>query len=275
MKQREGSMEIRCGPIVKMMGAPMLRLLASAAAVAMLSTAVYAADLPLPDEPIPEAVVSPAFSWTGPYIGVFAGFAFMDDIDLIDVNGYNGGGGAGDFSYDPDGGFIGGGTGGYNLQWGMAVLGVEANAAWLNIDDDAQFPPFVGVRTGADSVAAIETDFYGDITGRLGVAFNRFLAYGRGGAAFTHAEVSFTDTDPVGLTLVSGTSADDWLFGWTVGGGLEFAVTNNWTVRGEYMFTQFDETISHTATNSAGGTNTFDHEIDDLQIVKFGAAYKF
>jgi outer membrane immunogenic protein len=250
----------------------MKRLFLSTAALALLSGGALAADLPA-YEPPPVAVASPVvYDWTGFYVGLFAGYGW-GDVDVTDVDGYNGGGGAGDFSYDTNG-FYAGAYGGFNMQWNWVVAGIEGEAAWLDLDDSAQFPPYVGVRLADDSRASIDTGFYGTITGRLGVALDRVLIYGKGGVALADVDVSYIDTDPAGTTLVAGTTADDWLTGWTLGGGIEAAVGQHFVLRGEYMFTDLGD-ISHVATASSGATFEFQHEVDNLQTVKVGAAYKF
>src|SRR5215207_7182882 len=109
-----------------MKGPPMLRLLASTAAAALVSSAAFAADLPMPEEALP--IASPTmFDWTGAYIGVGGGFGWLD-LDRETTAGFAN-------SYDADGFFVGGQVG-YNQQWGWFVGGVELDGNWAEIDGD-------------------------------------------------------------------------------------------------------------------------------------------
>ncbi|WP_169738475.1 outer membrane protein [Afifella pfennigii] len=251
----------------------MRKLLLSTAAVALLGGTAVAADLPT-YEPAPVApVVTPTYDWTGGYVGLFAGWGW-GDVNVSDINGYNAAPPGGNFGYDTDG-FYGGLYGGYNFQWNWVVAGLEAEAAWLNFDDNAQFPGFVGVpgRAG-DSVASVESDFYGSLTARLGIGLDRVLVYAKGGVAFLNTDFSYVDTNATGTTLVAGTSNDDWLAAWTLGGGVEVAATDNVVVRAEYMYADFGD-VSHTATTAGGAPFTFRHELDDVHTIKLGVAWKF
>src|SRR5439155_15056670 len=75
------------------------------------------------------------------------------------------------------------------------------------------------------------------VTGRLGVTWGRALIYGKGGWAGADVEVAARNNAGVPF-LPSNTSANGetkWMNGWTVGGGMEFAIADRWTVRAEYM----------------------------------------
>jgi outer membrane immunogenic protein len=234
------------------------------AVLAALSSPTLAADVMV------EAPVATIYNWSGAYAGLFAGGAW-GTVDVIDEDGYNVTGFS--HSYDTSG-FFGGVHAGYNWQFNNIVAGVEAELGYLGFDDSAQFPDYVGVRLPTDSVASIETDFYASLTGRLGYAFDNILVYAKGGIAGLNTEVSFTDTDPAGATLVSGTSDSDFLVGYTIGGGVEVGLTPNWTIKGEYMFADFGD-ISHTALADNGTFFTFNHELSEVHTVKAGISYKW
>ena len=67
--------------------------------------------------------------------------------------------------------------------------------------------------------------------------------------------------------------------GWTVGGGLEYAVTNNWSVRAEYRYTDFGTTNSVLVNSFPGfngdslGAAIYTHFIENC--VQVGFSYKF
>ena len=162
-------------------------------------------------------------NWTGFYLGGHLGYGWQkDDNRLRDLDGYNG---AGNFTYSAEGGF-GGAQAGFNLQLQKVVVGIEGEFG-LGFAGQAQFPAFVGARTSADSVASVDFDRYATVTGRLGVlATDRLLIYGKAGWGWVHANASFTDTDPIGITLTSGTSRSANLDGAVWGGGIEYALNS-------------------------------------------------
>jgi outer membrane immunogenic protein len=185
----------------------MAKLLASVAALAVVTGSAIAADLPVPIiEPVPQA-----FSWTGFYAGAAAGYAFGDaEVNIGEPK---------DRNFDVDGWTIGA-FAGFNWQaWRSFVTGIEADVDWTDIQGDESVG---GGHVGAD------VNWQGSIRGRVGYAFNRALLYGTGG--FALADI---DTDvPGGGDDGSGT---EW--GWTLGAGLDYAVTDRIFLRGEYRYT--------------------------------------
>lgn len=190
-------------------------LLATAAAVTIVSTA-SAADLrPRPIAP----VLPPPFSWTGCYLGGFAGGAWVDDTIVLPVN------------LRVDSSFIGGGTLGCNWQpigtpW---VLGIEGELGYIDLSGSASVPFGPNVIFASAKIG----NTYGMVTGRLGYAVDRILFYAKGGAAFV--DESVTVFTPAFVATASNNGAH-----WTIGGGIEWAFGNNWTLKAEYMFIGLD-----------------------------------
>ncbi|MBA3446570.1 MAG: porin family protein, partial [Pseudaminobacter sp.] len=239
----------------------MKRFLLGTVFAAFSLSSAWAADAVIEDAV--EIPIASVYDWSGAYIGVFAGGG-RGNADVFDLDVYNDTGLT--QSSDPSG-FFGGAYAGYNWQFNSIVAGVEAELGYLGLDDSAQFPGFIGVRSPTDSLATIDTDFYASLTARLGYAFDNILIYAKGGVAGLNTEVSYIDNDPIGTTLVSGTSESDFLIGYTVGGGVEVGINQNWRLKGEYMFADFGD-ISHTATASGGGQFAFSHELDEVHTAK-------
>lgn len=184
----------------------MKRAFVAGAALLALGSVAAAADLPAP-QPYYKApaFVPPPFSWSGFYLGV------------------NGGGGFGSSNWDTAGsintsGGLVGGTIGYNYQINRFVVGVEGDVDWAGIS---------GSTTTAACPAGCKTgdSWLSTARGRIGYAADRFLPYVTGGAAFGNI-----DATTAGLTTTT-TNA-----GWTVGAGLEFAITPNWSAKAEYLY---------------------------------------
>ena len=95
--------------------------------------------------------------------------------------------------------------------------------------------------------------------GRVGVAWDRLLFYGTVGAAFQN--VKFAVTAPP-LTTPLATTVD--AVGWTAGGGVEFAILPNWSVKAEYLYVNFN--------NQTIGPGTFTL-IEN--VVRGGVNYRF
>ncbi|NLH81412.1 MAG: porin family protein [Phyllobacteriaceae bacterium] len=249
----------------------MSRLTFTALAVsALLVGSASAADMSMKAAPVAAPASAAAFSWTGAYVGGSAGYAWGWS-KVTDQNGYNSLGSS--FSYHPDGGIFGLHAG-YNLQYDMFVVGAEAELGWLGLDGGAQYPAYVGTRSADDSRASIRTDFYTALTARVGVTpMDLLLVYGKGGVAFANLKTSFIDPDPIGTTLVSGTSRTTFKAGWTVGGGLEYALADNWVARVEYDHYDFGKQ-SHTATSAGGGSFGFEHAVR-ADVVRVGVSYLF
>jgi outer membrane immunogenic protein len=221
--------------------------------------AASAADLPLKAPPAPFV---PRFSWTGCYIGghVGAGLARTDW-----TNTFNGTATGdllpGDSFSESDTGFVGGGQLGCNYQIDQWVLGLEGTFAGSTIQHDFANNIF----GGADDIFSAEINSIATVTGRLGYALDTWLLYIKGG--YAGADVDFSFSDP----SVSG-GESNWHNGWTVGGGVEYALTPNWILGLEYNYINL-ETKSHELGAGLGGY-TFDVD-PRIQEVLARVSYKF
>ena len=181
------------------------------------ATNAIAADMGLPPPP-PAAFVAlpPSPLWTGFYVGASGGGAWDP------TGGYNTNCGSACTAAETAlAGAVGGLQVGYNYQLGVMVLGAEAQFSASSLR--GSYPALDGVDTLTTSV-----DYFGTVTGKLGVAVGNLLIYGKGGGAWTHTNNSDFNV-PENLTFTS----NYWQMGWTVGGG-EYALSPNWSVRLEY-----------------------------------------
>jgi opacity protein-like surface antigen len=176
------------------------------------------------DGPVPAAY---SYNWTGPYIGGYFGSMWGDEHWR-----YVGGGG----TAEPDfAGYIAGGQAGYNVQFGRVVVGIEADYGHSNAKGGVSCP------NAFDYTCEAEADRVASVTGRLGYTWGRALFYGKGGWAGADVTVQTKRNDlspiPPSGTPVNGTS--EWVSGWTIGGGVEFALTDRWSAKAEYMHYDF------------------------------------
>jgi len=222
------------------------------ASVLGLTSLASAADMAVKARPAPLPV--PVFSWTGCYIGVNGGgiwsegnrhvrptgqflvdptFATRPDLLAYVTQ---------DYRVDKSGGTAGGQIG-CNFQSGAWVVGVEGDAAWTGINDSLSVtypatPFFNGIGLLPRTVTIThQLDGLGTIRGRLGYAFDRLLVYGTGGLAIGRVRSSYLQnffTVAAGLTDFG--SASETRLGWTVGAGLEYAFSANWSAKAEYLY---------------------------------------
>jgi len=170
------------------------------------------------------------------------------------------------------------------------VLGLEGEAGYMRLSGNAFDPrTIISTQTVLDVLGSAKVgDWYGMVTGRLGYAWDRWLLYVKGGAAFVPTEASVLDACQntgigCGNWLIS-TSGSKTVTTWTVGGGLEWAFAQSWSVKGEYMFIGLNngsgfQTCGPVTTPSgailAGGPFCFDHRFDGIHTAKIGLNYRF
>jgi outer membrane immunogenic protein len=202
-------------------------------AVLASASAAFAADMPQAAVPYSRApaMVDPGVNWTGFYIGAMGGYGWSDQVRATAL-----GLTATASSTDINGGF-GGGTLGYNWQYGQAVFGLEADAAWSDIKDTGLVAPGV---TLTDRVQA-----FGSVTGRIGLAANAALFYVKGGYAWADNQLS---ASAFGLTG----SESHMHNGWTIGAGLEYMFLPNWSGKIEYMYADYSN-ATYVAAAVPGG----------------------
>ena len=210
----------------------MRKLLGGAALSLCLVAPAMAADLRMPVKAAPAPVVA-AFSWTGCYIGGHVG-GLWGRTEWTNPDVPNGGDNA--FNQDVDyTKFTGGGHIGCNYQVNSWVVGIEGDASWVDVDK-------YGIADLGDRDEILRTKFnwYASIRGRLGVAANRHLFYGTGGVAFSRVRNSYENYDDATLTVLDDPiSLATRSTGWVAGGGWEYAFTNNWIARAEYLHFHF------------------------------------
>jgi outer membrane immunogenic protein len=218
----------------KVSGVQTMKRIALVAVLSAMAIPALAADLPRRQGGQSfQPSTLPAFTWTGFYVGL------------------NGGAGWGKFTRDARGidgrtGFVGGATLGYNQQIGNFVAGLEGDYNYSGIEGRA----FGLVKGGLSS--------FGTVRGRLGFAFDRALVYGTGGYAFGFGNVE-----------VLGLKDNRTHQGYVVGGGVEYAFTQNISAKAEYLYMPLGKQNYFSAFGAPiqAGLNT--------SVVRAGVNYRF
>jgi outer membrane immunogenic protein len=205
-------------------------------------------------EPLPSGKemkqVAPAppecdYTWTGFYFGGNAGYGWgsadthfdplPDAATFVDLAPQT-------LNPDPSG-FIGGGQVGYNWQWNKwLVLGVETDFQGSDIEGSHRRSPFLdfdGDIANDDPNVFLEAhermQWFGTARGRIGFApLCRLLVYATGGLAYGNVDYSAQTNFDNGFTY--STKFSETNVGWTVGGGLEYAISHHWSVKAEYLY---------------------------------------
>ena len=194
-----------------------VRVLILGSAMSLMAAPAFAADVgeaPLYTAP-PATTYESGFDWSGPYLGVLAGYGFGDFDSGSNVDG-----------------LLGGVYGGFNHQFGSAVYGLELD----------------GVVSGADGSSG-NVDWLSTARIRAGHTRDNMLFYGTGGLAVAGASVAGDDQTHLG---------------WTLGAGVEAALTDRITGRFEYQYTNLND------QNYATTTTGF-----DMHAVRVGLGLQF
>jgi outer membrane immunogenic protein len=232
--------------------------LAAASAVVLWLSALpaFAADLdlPPPPPPLPELRAS-VTDWSGLYIGGQLGVSCFEasytNEDLFTTDPFNVGGCAG----------MGGVYGGYNYQIGSSfVVGIES-------DYNAAFDGHLWFQPGPPADVNTYVDDLITVRGRLGwLASDNTMIFATGGVGWLGTEVD---------ALVGGAaefaSRSETLVGFVVGGGLEHAWTENFHIKAEYLYGNFDgkEYTLDACSCAVSGSDV------EMHTFRVGASYNF
>ncbi len=244
-----------------------MRFFPIAAALLLSPAMAFAADLPNVKGP-PVYVPPPVFSWTGFYLGANGGYGWSEGSSgLVTATIPNEGSEsfAGE-SVDSHGG-IAGGQLGYNFQLGNLVLGGEGDFDWSGISGNTIPDPQNG--PALESLLTAKQRWLSTVRARIGYAFGPVLVYATGGLAIT--DVSITDTKLVN-SADTPRSGSNTHVGGTIGGGVEWAFADHWSVKVEYLYLKLDN--ENYFANTARAGLGFDAYLD-VHTIKVGLNYRF
>jgi outer membrane immunogenic protein len=222
--------------------------LAFAVAVLLPMPSALAADLDVP----PPELRSASFDWSGPYIGVFGAAVAVDgsfDGVCSCATVYT------DIEHSGIG-YAGGILGGWNYQMDSFVMGVEGDWAF-------------GGTVATNDEPTIDTDLsfnnIATLRARAGFALDNTLLYVTGGLAAVDMEF--------GAVITNHVNDSKWVYGWTAGGGLEHAFSDNFSGRIEYLYVGLDD--ADFAVVDGATTLDATQEFNDIHMVRVGLTYNF
>jgi outer membrane immunogenic protein len=247
---------------------------------AVTLTTAHAADLAV------KAPAEPSYNWSGCYVGLNGGAGgggskfntFVGGGTLLGATdaaavAQTGGTGSGDATS-----VLGGGQAGCNWQSATLIYGVEGDFDYFR--SNPQLVNGNGTLTsgaGFSVTQSLKTNYLATVRPRIGIAADHNLFYVTAGVAFTKVNYTETYLDGNVPPGIGSALASKSLVGWTVGAGWEYAWTNNWTFRAEYLFAKFPTTNAFgTIADGTGAANPLQGSADfTAQIARVGVSYKF
>jgi outer membrane immunogenic protein len=174
---------------------------------------------------------------------------------------------------DNDGAELGGLLG-YNYQWRCWVLGLEADGGYLWARDSADSGIFSEPNLLDKHVrTSFKTRYLLTIAPRIGYACGRWLPYVTGGLAVGDLDFSQEIRTP-DSDFRQGGSTDNTNAGWMVGGGLQYALTDHWSIRGQYQYIDLGDVDFSSAGNTVPTTGFHRAELTEHNV-SFAVMYKF
>jgi outer membrane immunogenic protein len=251
----------------------LIRLTILFCACAALALTVMAGPEPLPSGKEMKQVAPaplPECNWTGFYIGLNVGGQFgHSETKDIEFNYFDR-----PWGYS-ESGVVAGGQVGYNYQWNWLVLGVEIDGGYMNLEGRGAEPGF-----DPDAFGESDSDFYTTFRGRLGIARHNWLFYATGGGIGVNYKTRFIEdvaTAPNDFGLIDA-HKQEFNWGYTVGGGLEYMFGCHWSIKAEYLYFALDRQqfsgINTGNVRDFGNTHPFNGDTAG-HIVRAGLNYKF
>lgn len=265
----------------------MQKLLLAGIAILALSGQASAADSPTKTGPVYKAApaAAPAWSWAGAYIGINVGGTWgktdivytppggPDGFIPVDVAIY----GAGATRTLDRRRFTGGGQIGYNSQASNVVTGVELDFGYLGRSDSFS-GSFLGVWGLQNVNITSKSGWLFTARGRLGVAINPWLFYGTAGVALTNAVSIGNNWNPALGFRDASIDTTSPRVGLVAGGGAEYALQPNMSLKLEYLHLRFEDSPSvvtagmlNTAVNVVHHYDVTTHQ----HIIRAGLNYRF
>jgi outer membrane immunogenic protein len=257
----------------------MKKLLLGTFLLAIAGPAV-AADMPLKAAP----PMAPIFSWSGCYIGGTAGWYHSKSdfagiptgawttapaLDVAILTGVS----AGSFSKD---GFIGGGEVGCNIVADNRFLfGIEFDLSdWRPNSSSAVTVAGPVAATTITATTSVNASWLATFRPRFGVTYDHWLFFVSGGFALSNMTFSQSVFFSATGSTQAGTNTGT-IVGWTGGGGIEYAVTNNWSIKGEYLYVDLGHQNLNEFNPAFPTFTQFAFNDIKISIARFGLNYRF
>jgi outer membrane immunogenic protein len=247
-----------------------MKMLGYAAAVVaplVAFTQVEAADMRAPVAKAPTASACAAAKFQGGYIGIHGGgvyhSAYRQDQGVSVLDGADEGNILNTF-----GGAVGGHIG-YSWTSCNTLWGIEFDGSWTSNNKFRRTDPLTSEDTGGISsrLNAVLT-----ARTRAGVAFDSMLLYVTGGAAAIRTETVYSAVEP---NFTESATVKDWRLGWVAGFGSDWAWSDRWTLRSEFLYIGTPDRGYSRTTVGTDVEAAFFNQHDSVFISRVGLTYRF
>ncbi|MBR0834268.1 carbohydrate porin [Bradyrhizobium manausense] len=265
------------------------RQAACAAATAVMFTgSAGAADLVVKAPAAGGSVKSAAYDWSGFYAGMNVGTAWgksnwktngdlgPDSGSLSLANGIN--------IFNEQGSWFNGLQAGYNYQLSNRFLiGAEADVRFSSFPDAMSNLSIGGASNSNNTGMVYSRNIYysGSVRGRLGYAADNWLFYATGGLAW-EVEKSYLWPQGVSNAIASAanvlSSHNEMRLGWAAGAGVETVLSPHWTVRAEYLYSDYGRSSTDFDLTNLGIPGVTQQRVTSSlveQEIRLGLNYQF
>lgn len=239
-----------------------------------------AADLPVKAPP-----AIPPFDWSGFYAGVNVGAAWTSYDPLMSTFPNNSAATArvnaagASQSLQPSG-FVGGSQLGYNWQFGHFIAGLEGDIDYLHVNGATVSPSIPITPPPRQAVISSygDADWAATVRPRIGWTTNGWLFYATGGLAITDINDDFVFTTGIPahgrLILQSGRINNVIEAGYAAGAGVEVGLTNQLSIRAEYLHYGFGRLNAPTTANNDPARTEIQSAGFNSDIARIGFNYR-
>lgn len=228
--------------------------------------------------------------WDGPYAGFAAGTAIGTATMKHDPSGSFLGPTANDIT---DGNFwrrstdlnstafTGGIFAGYQQRHDRVVLGIEAEINYLGLDESASVTSLVAATGNTYRLEqSVRTDLFASLRPRVGYVPETFsgnlMLFGTAGITLTRAQIEQKFTQINVAYNSQGFYGDHLLVGWTLGAGAEYVLSQNWSMKAEYLYADLGAVKNHAPGNAGFTGYSTDNQAElTSHILRLGTAYHF
>lgn len=153
---------------------------------------------------------------------------------------------------------------GINHQSGQLLYGLETDLSFSDFNEKNELGPVQYNTAPADSFTVstqVKSDWALNLRARLGYIYNRSLFYFAAGPSIRKFDYDFTFTDTFQPQLIK-EDQSKWKLGWTAGAGFEHQLVNDWRLRLEYRYSNYNNVFDSSSTTVGYPNDGFNHDLD-------------
>lgn len=215
---------------------------------------------------------SPTANWNGPYAGLALGMSLgkVDpEANIIQTSYFTTTDGS---QVDPEGrkslsetAINGGVMVGMNRQYGNFVVGLEADLTRTQFNESYSSGnvTYLSLPTAIfNATTKVKSDWLASVRPRVGYAHKDSLLFLSAGPALTRFNYEYTYYDTSGTPQSARVSENKLKLGWSIGVGYEHKLADDWSVKAEYLFSDFTNIVKQNNYFADFPNDGFNHKVD-------------